>query len=139
MLEIALKDILLPLITIFASFLIARKIFIQSTTVQIEFSMTQKIENYLDCIADETSGQNDIMLAKYKILTAIDLYYKYYMQGYLNKKIVDENNAMYKEIIDDNIEIITKNKEIFNNTYTILSKTNFNFKKGGSVNAKDEN
>lgn len=131
MLEITIKDILLLLITIFASFWIARKIFIQSATVQIEFSMTQKIENYLDCIANKKSEQNDIMLAKYKILTALDLYYKYYKRRYLNKKIVDENNAMYKEIIDDNIDIIKENKEIFNNIYEYIKQKSFNLRKGG--------
>ena len=111
------KDVLLPLITIFASFLIARNIFVKSATVQIEFSMTQKIENYLNCVADINSNENDIMLARFKLLTAVDLYYKYYTKGYLNKTIVDENNTMYKEIIAENMDIITENKEIFNNIH----------------------
>lgn len=119
MLEITLKfaNILLPIVTILASFWIAKKIFIQSATVQVEFSMTQKIENYLDSNADKNLDENGIMLAKFKILTALDLYYKYYMQGYLNKKVVDENNAMYQGIIDENMDIITQNKEIFNNIH----------------------
>ncbi|MGX3098054.1 hypothetical protein [Helicobacter sp. 23-1046] len=119
MLEITLKfaNILLPIVTILASFWIAKKIFIQSATVEVEFSMTQKIENYLDSNADKNLDENGIMLAKFKILTALDLYYKYYMQGYLNKKVVDENNAMYQGIIDENMDIITQNKEIFNNIH----------------------
>ena len=119
MLEITLKfaNILLPIVTILASFWIAKKIFIQSATVEVEFSMTQKIENYLDSNADKNLDENGIMLAKFKILTALDLYYKYYMQGYLNKKVVDENNAMCQGIIDENMDIITQNKEIFNNIH----------------------
>ncbi|MGX2970926.1 hypothetical protein [Helicobacter sp. T3_23-1059] len=114
MLEITLKfaNILLPIVTILASFWIAKKIFIQSATVEIEFSMTQKIENYLDSNADKNLDENGITLAKFKILTALDLYYKYYMQGYLNKKVVDENNAIYQGIIDENMDIITQNNNI---------------------------
>ena len=124
MLDITLKfaNILLPIIAILASFWIARKIFIQSATVQIEFSMTQKIENYLDSISNRNLGQNGIMLAKYKLLTAIDLYYKYYMQGYLNKIVVNENNTMYKEMIAENIDIITENKETFNNIHKYITE-----------------
>ncbi|MGX3045538.1 hypothetical protein [Helicobacter sp. T3_23-1056] len=116
------RDVLPPLITIFASFLIARSIFVKSATVQIEFSMTQKIENYLNCIADINSNENDIVLAKYKLLTALDLYYKYYTKKYLDKKIVNENNLMYKGIIDENMDIITENKAIFNNIYKYITE-----------------
>ena len=121
MLSIA-TNVCIALITIMASFWIARKIFIQSATVQIEFSMTQKIENYLDSIADTNLDENGIMLAKYKLLTALDLYYKYYMKKYLNKQIVNENNLMYKGIIDENIDIITENKVIFNNIYKYITE-----------------
>lgn len=121
MLSIA-TNVCIALITIFASFWIARKIFIQSATVQIEFSMTQKIENYLDSLADTNLDENGIMLAKYKLLTALDLYYKYYMKKYLNKQIVNENNLMYKGIIDENIDIITENKVIFNNIYKYITE-----------------
>ena len=121
MLSIA-TNVCIALITIMVSFWIARKIFIQSATVQIEFSMTQKIENYLDSIADTNLDENGIMLAKYKLLTALDLYYKYYMKKYLNKQIVNENNLMYKGIIDENIDIITENKVIFNNIYKYITE-----------------
>ncbi len=122
MLKIA--NIFLPIITIVASFWIARRIFIQSATVQVEFSMTQKIENYLDSSADKSLDENGIMLAKIKLLTALDLYYKYYMQGYLNKKVVDENNTMYSDIIAENMSIITTNKAMFNNLHKYAIKHN---------------
>ena len=121
MLSIA-TNVCIALITIMVSFWIARKIFIQSATVQIEFSMTQKIENYLDSIADTNLDENGIMLAKYKLLTALDLYYKYYMKKYLNKQIVNENKLMYKGIIAENIDIITENKVIFNNIYKYITE-----------------
>ena len=44
------------------------------------------------------------------------------LANYLNKKVVNENNTMYKEMIAENIDIITENKETFNNIHKYITE-----------------